>query len=188
MMRTLAVGCLTPLLALLSFAVGWLAKDWQVGLIATLVTFGVGIVLMAVSLLWIRRITWPDVLAPVVFSIPWTLLLLPLKLVTADFIPGTFVVAAMFLSACLWMYKEERITREFLILPTLVFLYEMLPINIPGPIDDFLCLTGSAGSTVVGRIKALAVGRTRALSAQPSVSDGDPEVAADSQDSSERQA
>jgi hypothetical protein len=39
--------------------------------------------------------------------------------------------------------KQYKMDKKWLILPALVFLYEMLPINIPGPVDDTFALGGS---------------------------------------------
>ena len=42
------------------------------------------------------------------------------------------------------LYKMRKVHPGWLILPAVTFLYEMLPVNIPGPFDDYFAFGGSA--------------------------------------------
>ena len=153
-MRSLMIGCLSIVVSCISFSVGWILKDWRTGLVAALVTMGIGVMGLVVSLLFIRRLTWPDVFAPLLFSVIWSILLAPIKLITDDFLPVFFVGAGIMLFACLWLYKSQRIGKAYLVLPMIVYLYEMLPITIPGPFDDVFAMAGDAGATIIAVIRA----------------------------------
>lgn len=50
----------------------------------------------------------------------------------------------------LWLYKMQKINALFLIFPIIIFLYEMLPVPIPGPFDNLFGFGGDAVSLAIG--------------------------------------
>jgi hypothetical protein len=77
------------------------------------------------------------------------LVLAPFSFGASVFYAPASIGAAMLLGACMVMAKRYQMDKTWLLLPALVFIYEMLPINIPGPLDDTFALTGSVGSAIV---------------------------------------
>ena len=80
--------------------------------------------------------------------------------------------------------KSTALPRECPIVPTQVFFYEMLPVNVPGPIDDWLAVTCSGTSTVIAGINRMASGGVRqpGESNRPTFTEADPAAATPSQD------
>ncbi len=80
------------------------------------------------------------------------------------------------LTACLWLYKIERIGKGFLIAPIIVYCYEMLPITIPGPIDNFLSIAGGLGGTVIAVVAACSKKDARQIMKENNVNITDTEI------------
>lgn len=90
-----------------------------------------------------RALSWAAVFLPVVLTIPWVMLLAPLKLIEDVFsIPAAFAAAGL-LTLVLAAVKRGRVPRKWIILPLLCWLYECLPITLPGPVDNILTVSGS---------------------------------------------
>ena len=120
-----------------------------------------GLVLATVMLLFTKRFTLGDVFLPTFFSIVWSILLIPFSLGTSLFSAPAAIGSGLVLSACLWRaYHAQGVGREWLILPITVFLYEMIPVNISGPFDDYLAFGGAATN---GLLFYLVSGSTRQL-------------------------
>ncbi|MGA7340012.1 MAG: hypothetical protein WBX18_05410, partial [Terracidiphilus sp.] len=121
----------------LSIALGiafWAGQNWRAGLIACFGTFAVCLVSATLVALFTRKFTLFDVFLPVIFSVVWSLILMPFGVGTDLFTAPAAIGAGLLLSLCLWkVYHENGEGRNWLIFPILVYIYEMLPVNIPGP-------------------------------------------------------
>jgi len=130
-------------LAFTAAGILWAAFDWRTGLVAGGTTFGLCLLLAIVMLLFTKHYTLGDVFLPTVFAIVWSVLLFPLSLGTSLFSAPAAIGSGLVLSACLWKaYHDQGVGRRWLILPITVFLYEMIPLNIPGAFDDYMAFGG----------------------------------------------
>ncbi len=137
----------------LSIALGiafWAAQGWKAGLIACVSTFAVCLVAATLMAFFTRRFTLFDVFLPVIFSVIWSAILAPFSLGADLFAAPAAIGAGLLLTLCLWkVYHEGGQGRGWLIFPILVYIYEMLPVNIPGPIDDYFALSGDLASVIL---------------------------------------
>lgn len=137
----------------LSIALGlafWVAQGWRIGLMACFSTFAVCLVAATLTAFFTQRFTLFDVFLPVIFSVLWSAILAPFSLGSDLFTAPAAIGAGLLLTLCLWkVYHEGGEGRRWLIFPILVYIYEMLPINIPGPIDDYFALTGDLASVIL---------------------------------------
>lgn len=142
----------------LSIALGiafWAAQGWKTGLIACFSTFAACLVAATLTAFFTRRFTLFDVFLPVIFSVIWSAILAPFSLGSDLFTAPAAIGAGLLLTLCLWkVYHEGGEGRGWLIFPILVYIYEMLPINIPGPIDDYFALTGDFASVILYQLIA----------------------------------
>lgn len=148
MFRSLAIGALSFLFTLLAFIIGWAAKDLRAGLLAGAVIFSGFFLAAVVSLFYIKAYSYLDAALPAVFAVLWSLALAPFSFGASLFSAPAFIGAALLLGICMAVSKRWQLGKGWLVYPALVFLYEMLPINIPGPVDDAFALSGSAGVIV----------------------------------------
>jgi len=149
MWRTLAIGLLSFPFTALAFIVGWAAKDLRTGLLAGAVVFTVFFIAQLVSLAFIRTYEYADAALPPVFSVLWSLALAPFSFGASLFSAPAFIGAGALLSGCMALAKYYGTEKKWIWFPAVVFLYEMLPINIPGQFDDMFALAGSAGYTLM---------------------------------------
>lgn len=142
----------------LSIAVGlalWVAQSWRAGLIACFATFAVCLVAATLLAFFTRRLTLVDVFLPVLFSILWSLVLVPFSLGSDLFTAPAAIGSGMLLTWCLWrVYHEGGEGRKWLIVPILVYIYEMLPINIPGLFDDYFAISGDLACVLLYQLMA----------------------------------
>lgn len=128
----------------------WAAANWKAGLITSCSTFAACLVIATLMAFFTRRLTLFDVFLPVVFSALWSLLLVPFSLGSDLFTAPAAIGAGLLLTLCLWKaYHEPGESRRWLIFPILVYVYEMLPINLPGPLDDYFALTGDVACFIL---------------------------------------
>ncbi|HEX4030344.1 MAG TPA: hypothetical protein VHX20_08255 [Terracidiphilus sp.] len=128
----------------------WAGANWKAGLIACCCTFAAGLILATLMAFFTRRFTLFDVFLPVIFSVLWSLVLMPFSLGSDLFTAPAAIGSGLLLTLCLWKaYHEEGRSRRWLIFPILVYIYEMLPINLPGPFDDYFALTGDVVSFIL---------------------------------------
>jgi hypothetical protein len=128
----------------------WAGANWKAGLIACCCTFAAGLILATLMAFFTRRFTLFDVFLPVIFSVLWSLVLVPFSLGSDLFTAPAAIGSGLLLTLCLWKaYHEEGKSRRWLIFPILVYIYEMLPINLPGPFDDYFALTGDVVSFIL---------------------------------------
>lgn len=101
-----------------------------------------------------RTLTVLDCILPIPIGLISSILFAPISLMGLSiFSIATCTGAAAFLSVALFMYRAKRITGGWLIMPFLVFVYELLPIEIPGDIDNFLALGGNATNMMLMHMK-----------------------------------
>jgi hypothetical protein len=137
----------------LSIALGmvfWVAQGWRTGLIACFCTFAICLVAATLMAFFTRCFSLFDVFLPVIFSVVWSAILAPFSLGADLFTAPAAIGAGLLLTLCLWkVYHENGEGRGWLIFPILVYIYEMLPVKIPGPIDDYFALTGDLASVIL---------------------------------------
>jgi hypothetical protein len=101
-------------------------------------------------LFFVRKLSLVDVFLPLIFSVVWTVLLIPLSLGTEVFTAPAAIGSGFLLTLCLWRYyNNNQIGKYWLIFPVIVYMYEMLPVNIPGPFDDYFSFGGDVASTIL---------------------------------------
>ncbi len=149
MWRSLAISFLSFPAALLAFVIGWAARDIRTGLLAGAVTFTVFFIAALVSLAFMKEYSYTDAALPPVFAALWSLALAPFSFGAALFSAPAFIGSGLLLGACMAMAKRYATGFKWLLLPALVFIYEMLPVNIPGPVDDAFALSGAAGAVAL---------------------------------------
>jgi hypothetical protein len=142
MVRTFLILALGFVVAICGGIIGWMWGDWRVGLTVFLCATGISFVGASASILMIRTLMWLDVFFPFVISVPWTIILLPLKIPTQLFAAPAAIGSGLLLTLALWMHKSRGSSKAWIILPVIAWLYEMLPINIPGPFDDMFAFGG----------------------------------------------
>jgi len=145
MWRSLAISALSFPFSLAAFVIGWAVRDVRFGLLAGAVIFSGFFLAAVVSLFFVKNYTYLDAALPLVFSVLWSLALAPFSFGASLFSAPAFIGAALLLGACMAVAKRYGTGLKWLLFPAFVFLYEMLPINIPGPVDDTFALSGSAG-------------------------------------------
>jgi len=90
-----------------------------------------------------RVLSWLAVAAPVVVTVPWVIILSPLKLAEDVFsIPGALAAAGL-LTLVFAAVKRKHLPKRWIILPVLCWAYECAPITLPGPVDELLAIGGS---------------------------------------------
>lgn len=137
-------------LGLLMGAVFWALRDWRAGVIAGCCTVAACLVAATLLVLFRPRFTQFDVFLPLGFSVIWSAVMVPLSLGADLFTAPAAIGSGLILSLCLWKaHQEPGRSRKWLILPALVYLYEMLPINLPGPLDDYLAFGGDAVAAIL---------------------------------------
>lgn len=145
MLRSLAISFLAFPFSALAFLIGWAARDLRSGLLAGAVIFTGFFVAAVVNLFFVKTYTYLDTALPAVFAVLWSLALAPFSFGVSLFSAPAFIGAGVLLGACMALAKRYQTGIKWLVMPALVFLYEMLPINLPGPVDDTFALGGSAG-------------------------------------------
>lgn len=146
MARSFLISFLGFPFSALAFIIGWAGWDLRTGALAAAVTFTVFFVAATVNLFFVRRFTYLDAALPVAFAGVWSLALAPFSFGATLFSAPFFIGAAVLLGVCIAVTARWDTPKGWLVLPALVFLYEMLPINIPGPVDDTFSLTASLGA------------------------------------------
>ena len=136
-----------PLAGFLAIIVG-LSVSWRAGIIASCSTLAICIMTATLMLFFLKRFSLIDVFLPLLFSVVWSLMLIPLTLGAEIFSAPAAIGAGFILTLCLWrVHQNEALGKKWLIFPILVYMYEMLPVNIPGPFDDYFALGGETSFT-----------------------------------------
>jgi len=142
MWKSLLLAVLSvPVSVALGIAV-WIGSNWKAGIVTCCCTFALCLVIATLMAFFMRRFTRFDVFLPLVFSVVWSSILAPFSLSTDLFTAPAAIGSGLLLTLCLWKTYHEDGDRKWLIFPILVYVYEMLPVNIPGPFDDYFALSG----------------------------------------------
>ena len=92
-----------------------------------------------------KNLTVVDCVLPLPIGAMSALLFAPVSLFAGSvFSAVTCLGASLLLSIMLLMYRAKKIYGVMLVVPFLVFIYELLPIELPTDLDNVLCLGGSA--------------------------------------------
>jgi hypothetical protein len=138
-------------IGLLAFVIFWVAGDFKLGCIVGLSVFGFFNILGFLCLYFQKTITSIDVFLPIPIAILWSFLLSFFSFGANVFYMPAVIGSSILLTLSLIKQKQNPlISRKWLVLPALVFIYEMLPINIPGPVDDYLAFGSATIVTVLG--------------------------------------
>jgi len=169
------VGCLRGIIIFVtglafSFGLG-IIVSLQAGIIYGILAAGLLFVVITALAIYMantaKKLTVTDCVLPLIISIISAVIFSPFMLLTLEvFSIFTCIGAGFFMSLGLFLYRAKIITGYWLIIPAIVFAYEILPINIPaGGFDDIFALGGSAGNFMVralwGMVKFLQVKGTK---------------------------
>lgn len=136
-------GCLYalcyPVIAICVGRFVWLRYGWELGIVS-------GVASWILSAWGISKFNDPkglsvlDCLLPLFVSCISGIVFLPFALFSGNlFSPATCIASGLLLSMHLLAYRAGRITSPWwLIWPTLTFVYELLPIDLPTDIDNLL--------------------------------------------------
>jgi hypothetical protein len=144
MWRSLLLGLVSFPLSFLAFLIGWSAQSFKTGVVTGLCVLALGFVGAIVILLSTRRLSTADIFLPIPIAVLWSAILAVLSVGAEAFTAPACIGSAILFSACLWMIRQGRLATSWAIVPATIFIYEMLPINIPGPFDDYFSFGGDA--------------------------------------------
>lgn len=161
MWRSFAIAFLSFPFTGLAFIIGWAAADLRTGLLAGAAVFTLFFTAAVVNLFFVKSYSYLDAALPAVFAALWSLALAPFSLGLSVFSAPAFIGAGVLLGACLVLAKRCATGWRWLLLPAAVFLYEMLPVNIPGFVDDTFAL-GAATSVLLAQVWRAALPRLAA--------------------------
>lgn len=152
--KNVGVGCLRgavltlPLLVILPIAV-WYEYKFLYGLLA----FLGGLVVLVYIVNSSKGLTAIDVALPTVISLISAIIFFPVGLLAGNFFSlVTCILAGIMLSVGLGFYKAKKIYAWCLIVPTLCFIYEILPIDLPTDIDNLIGLGANGVNIFVANI------------------------------------
>lgn len=152
MWRSIVILLTSCFLGLFFGIIVWINSGFLAGLNVLAVIFGLGFTVAVGLLFFIKRFSLVDVFLPIPVSVIWCIVLLPLHVSSGLFTAATAIGSGFVLSFCLWMHRAGHMSKFWVILPMIVFLYEMLPVAIPGPFDDIFAFGGSAISLFLGSV------------------------------------
>lgn len=90
-----------------------------------------------------RRLSWLVIALPLAVTLPWVAVMSAFKFVEDVFsIPGA-LTAAFLLSSVLLAIRRKGLPLGWALLPLLCWVYECLPLTLPGPFDEMLAVGGS---------------------------------------------
>lgn len=154
-------GCLR---GIMGFAAGCILS--VAGGIGTGIQYGVGLGILTGIVLFVvfacltvylvnnaKQVTVLDCFLPIPVGLMSAVLFAPISLAGMSiFSSVTCLSASLFLTIMLFMHRAGKINGGWLILPFLVFLYELLPIEFPTDIDNLLAFGGNATNFVFSMV------------------------------------
>jgi hypothetical protein len=150
MWKSLLVALVSVPLAIVLGTAFWVVQGWRAGILAGCSTLAACLVAATLMALFLRRFTLFDVFLPLIFSVIWSAILAPFSLGSDLFTAPAAIGSGLLLTLCLWqVYHRRGEGRIGLIFPLLVYIYEMLPVNIPGPIDDYFALSSDLVAVIL---------------------------------------
>lgn len=143
-LRGTIAACVSIMLTLFGGISVGIKAGWFAGMMSAVVLFlvliGVSIYLMNTA----KQLTVLDCILPLPIGAISAVLFTPVGFMSASlFSAATCLGASFFLTMMLFLYRAKKIHGGFLILPFLVFLYEILPVELPTDLDNLLCLGGN---------------------------------------------
>jgi hypothetical protein len=150
MWKSLLIIVLAFPLAILFGIMAWVGANWRAGIIAGCITLAVCLITATLMLFFLKTFSAVDVFLPLVFSVIWSLALIPLSFGADLFSAPTAIGSGLVLTLCLWRVRQNNGQgKNWLIYPIIVYIYEMLPVNIPGPFDDIFAFGGDVVWTIL---------------------------------------
>ena len=161
-------GCLGGIVALVFSILSGIAigrgLGWFAGILAgfvILVALGIVVGKLMNSE---KGITTADCIIPLVISLISGIVFMPIGLISGNLFSGaTCIISGALLCFCLWLRKKGCMAEWSLIMPTLTFIYEILPIDLPTDLDNIIGLAASSGSAYFGYIKSAAAQGIKSL-------------------------
>lgn len=100
-------------------------------------------------------LTITDCLLPIIISIVSGIVFFPISIFAGNlFSPATCIISGALLTVALFGYRSGKIdSAGWLILPCLTFIYEILPIDLPTDLDNFLGLGTATVADVIALCK-----------------------------------
>src|SRR3954470_1672919 len=144
MWRSLLLGVVSFPLAFLAFLIGWSAQSFKAGVVAGSCVLALGFVAAIAVLLTTRKLSTVDIFLPIPIAALWSLILTAVSVGAGAFTAPACIGSAILFSVCLWMIRQGKLSNSWAIVPATIFIYEMLPVNIPGPFDDYFSFGGDA--------------------------------------------
>lgn len=135
------------------FFITWLLKDFKAGLLAGAIIMTASMTLALGNLFFIKKLSTPDIFLPIPFALVWSVVLFPFGITSEYFNIASFLGSSILLTLSLWWVREGKMKPGWIIFPALVYLYEMIPVNIPGPFDDIFGFGGSVTALIIQGIK-----------------------------------
>lgn len=154
-------GCLfaviSPIFAIiLGIAIGKDHGFWY-GLLAGFGAMTIAGIIAAILMNSGGKLTIADCVIPTILSVISGIVFAPLQLFEGSpFSAATCIFSGVLLSVGMWLHKRGRLSGPALIFPSLTFVYELLPIELPTDLDNIFALGGSCFSLYWGRIKLIA--------------------------------
>ncbi len=143
MWKSMLLIALSVPLAICAAIIAWISINFRAGIIAGCSVLAICIIAATLMLFFLKRFSLVDVFLPLIFSVIWSVALIPVTLPEAVFSVPTAIGSGFILTMCLWrVYHDPRVGKGWLIFPIIVYMYEMLPVNIPGPFDDIFAFGG----------------------------------------------
>jgi hypothetical protein len=144
MWKSLLLGLVSFPLSFLAFLIGWSAQSFKTGVVAGSCVLALGFVAAIAVLLTTRKLSTVDIFLPIPVAALWSGILTVVSVGAEAFTAPACIGSAILFSICLWMIRQGKLSNTWAIVPATVFIYEMLPINIPGPFDDYFSFGGDA--------------------------------------------
>jgi len=120
------------------------------GILAGGLFFIVGLVIAIYMANTAKKMTVTDCVLPIIISIISAVVFFPVSFLFAEFFSWlTCIGAGFFLSWAMFMYKNKEVGGWTLVIPFIVFVYEILPVSLPTDIDNFIALGGSGTNVVL---------------------------------------
>lgn len=148
----------TPIVGIAGGAVVWQHCGWALGILAGILSFVISSRILKILIDRDNRgLTVVDCFMPLIVSTICGILFMPLALFTLNlFSVATCIYSGILLSVALLCYRSGRIESAWWLLPIfLTFAYEILPIDLPTDMDNFL---GVGVSTIID-VFAIAAGK-----------------------------
>jgi hypothetical protein len=130
-------------LSIFMAVIAGLSLNWKAGAIAGSSTMAICMVIATLMLFFLKTFSLVDVFLPLLFSVVWSVILIPFSFGEAIFSAPAAIGSGFILTLCLWrVHQNGGAGKSWLIFPIIVYMYEMLPVNIPGPFDDYFAFGG----------------------------------------------